>query len=196
MKNRISVLSIILIAILLSACETVPQKGAESNLPALGAEATTTEGGAAGEGTQGAAGGGSSGAESFGAPNTTVEGKPVIANPLEDPESPLSKRTFYFDFDRSAIRLDDRPIIMAHAEYLVDHPDVRVTLAGYTDERGSREYNLALGEQRAKSVADLLLLQGVGQNQISVVSYGEERPAALGHDEKSWQRNRRVVIIY
>jgi len=196
MKNRISILSVILIAILLSACETMPQKGPESNLPPLGAEGTAGAGGvAATEGGQGA-GNGQSGAESFGAPNTLVEGKPVISNPLEDPESPLSHRTFYFDFDRSTIRSDDRPVIMAHADYLVEHPNVHVSLAGYTDERGSREYNLALGEQRAKSVADLLLLQGVGQDQINVVSYGEERPAALGHDEESWQQNRRVVIVY
>ncbi|MBI1194610.1 MAG: peptidoglycan-associated lipoprotein Pal [Gammaproteobacteria bacterium] len=192
MKNRITLLSVILIAILLSACETTPERGGTSNLPPLGAEST-----AGGEGAQGgAAGGGSSGAQAFGAPGSTVEGKPVIENPLEDPESPLSKRTFYFDFDRSTIRPEDRPIIVAHAEYLVDHPRLHVTLAGYTDERGSREYNLALGEQRAKSVADLLLLQGVGQDQINVVSYGEERPASLGHDEDAWQQNRRVVIVY
>lgn len=190
MKNRIIIASVILISILLSACETMPQNEG-ANLPPLGAESTT-----GGEGGQGAAAGGSSGAEAYGAPNSVVEGKPVIENPLEDPASPLSKRTFYFDFDRSTIRSDDRPIIMAHAEYLVDHPRVHVTLAGYTDERGSREYNLALGEQRAKSVADLLLLQGVSQDQINVVSYGEERPASLGHDEESWQQNRRVVIVY
>jgi len=193
MKNRISILSITLIAILLSACETMPQKGPDSNLSSS-EPVTAVDEGVVSEGGQGA--GGSSGAESFGAPGSVVEGQPVIANPLEDPASPLSQRTFYFDFDRSTIRSDDRSVIMAHGEYLVTHPNVRVALNGYTDERGSREYNLALGEQRAKSVADLLLLQGVGKDQINVVSYGEERPAALGHDEASWQQNRRVVIVY
>ncbi len=193
MKNRISILSVILVATLLSACETMPERGPESALPEVGV-AGGGEGGAGATG--GAETGGASGAESFGASNTTVEGQAIISNPLEDPASPLSQRTFYFDFDRSALRSDDRPVIMAHAEYLVDHPSVHVTLAGYTDERGSREYNLALGEQRAKSVSDLLLLQGVGQNQVNVVSYGEERPDALGHDEESWQQNRKVVIVY
>jgi len=193
MKNRIAILIVIMIAVLLSACETVPQRGAESDLPTLGSE-TSSEGDTGASG--GAEAGGPSGAESFGAPSELVEGRPVISNPLEDPESPLSQRAFYFDFDRSTIRSDDRPAIMAHGEYLVGHQNVHVTLAGYTDERGSREYNLALGEQRAKSVSDLLLLQGVGQDQINVVSYGEERPEALGHDEDSWQQNRRVVIVY
>jgi len=79
---------------------------------------------------------------------------------------------------------------------LSSNPDVSVVLEGHADERGTREYNLALGERRAKAVEQLLVLQGVGQNQIQVISFGEERPVALGHDEEAWRLNRRVEFLY
>ena len=83
-----------------------------------------------------------------------------------------------------------------HAKYLGAHPATRVRLEGHTDERGSREYNIGLGERRAQSVRRALLLQGATDTQISTVSYGEERPAAPGHDEAAWAKNRRVEIVY
>ena len=116
--------------------------------------------------------------------------------PLNDPNSPLSQRVVYFDFDSSEVSTADRNIISAHAEYLANHPNVAVILEGHTDERGSREYNIALGERRARAVQQLMLLQGVAQKQIQVISFGEERPVALGHDEASWHLNRRVEILY
>ncbi len=115
---------------------------------------------------------------------------------LDDPNSPLSNRVFYFDYDSSMIRDTDRSILTAHAQYLSAHRGARVRLEGHADERGSREYNIALGERRANAVRQLLLLQGVAAEQIETVSYGEERPAALGHDEQSWSLNRRVEMIY
>lgn len=124
------------------------------------------------------------------------EGAPYQGDPLADPASPLANRVFYFEFDSSEIREDDRSIIEAHGTYLARHPGVTVTLEGHTDERGSREYNLALGEQRAKAVRRLILLMGASEDQVQVVSYGEERPAVEGHDEGAWQLNRRVEIIY
>lgn len=117
-------------------------------------------------------------------------------NPLTNPDSPLSKRVLYFDFDSSDVSAEDRSIIAAHAEYLTKHPGVSIVLEGHTDERGSREYNIALGERRAKAVQQLMLLQGVAQKQIQVISFGEERPVALGHDEAAWRLNRRVEILY
>ena len=84
----------------------------------------------------------------------------------------------------------------AHAEYLTKHPDTTITLEGHTDERGSREYNLALGERRAQAVKQQMTLLGVNPDQIHVTSYGEERPAVQGHNEYAWSRNRRVVIDY
>ena len=87
-------------------------------------------------------------------------------------------------------------VVNNHAQYLSDYPDIKVRLEGHADERGSREYNIALGERRAESVRRLLLLQGVGANQVSMISYGEELPAALAHDEESWALNRRVELVY
>lgn len=117
-------------------------------------------------------------------------------SPFEDPNNPLSKHTIYFDFDKSDIHPEDRNIIIAHAQYLVQHPNTKVVLEGHTDERGTREYNIALGERRAKAVSQLMQLQGVAQSQIQVVSFGEERPVAMGHDESAWRLNRRVEITY
>ena len=121
-------------------------------------------------------------------------------NPLEDPSHPLynllHERTIYFDYDKSDIQEQYRDIIEAHATYLSEHPDVTVTLEGHADERGSREYNLALGERRAIAVQRQLTLLGVPAAQINTVSYGEERPVAMGHDESSWSKNRRVEIVY
>jgi peptidoglycan-associated lipoprotein len=87
-------------------------------------------------------------------------------------------------------------VVAAHAKYLAAHSGTRVRLEGHTDERGSREYNIGLGERRAQSVRRALLLQGAADAQISTVSYGEERPAAPGHDEAAWAKNRRVEIMY
>lgn len=115
---------------------------------------------------------------------------------LEDPNSPLAKRVFYFGLDSSSLSPEDRNVIAAHAAYLSAHPKVTVVLEGNTDERGSREYNIALGERRAKAVEQLLLVQGVPQSQMQVISFGEERPVALGHDEAAWRLNRRVELLY
>ncbi|MBI1424386.1 MAG: peptidoglycan-associated lipoprotein Pal [Gammaproteobacteria bacterium] len=117
-------------------------------------------------------------------------------SPFEDPNNPLSKHTIYFDYDKSDIHPEDRDVIIAHAKYLVEHPNIKVVLEGHTDERGTREYNIALGERRAKAVSQLMQLQGVAKSQIDVVSFGEERPVALGHDESAWRLNRRVEITY
>lgn len=119
-----------------------------------------------------------------------------IGPEFSDPNNPLSKSTIYFMLDSSQVQDDFVPVIAAHAQYLVAHPDQRVVLQGHGDERGSREYNIALGEQRAKSIASMMKVQGVGNGQLDVVSYGEEKPASLGHDEASWELNRRVEIIY
>jgi len=98
--------------------------------------------------------------------------------------------------DSSQVQEDFVPVIAAHARYLSSHGNQRIVLEGHGDERGSREYNIALGEQRAKSVANMLKVQGVSESQIDVVSYGEEKPAAFGHDESSWELNRRVEVVY
>jgi peptidoglycan-associated lipoprotein len=108
----------------------------------------------------------------------------------------LAKRTVYFDFDSSEIKGDGTDIVAAHAKYLAANGTTRVRLEGHTDDRGSREYNIGLGERRAQAVRRALLLQGATDRQISTVSYGEERPAVPGHDETAWAKNRRVEIVY
>jgi peptidoglycan-associated lipoprotein len=120
----------------------------------------------------------------------------AAADPLNDPESPLADRVIYFDYDRSDIRSEFLQVITAHARYLVANPDRMVRLEGHADERGSREYNIALGDRRAQAVRRVFLFQGVRAQQIEVVSYGEERPAVEGHDDESWALNRRVEIAY
>jgi len=115
---------------------------------------------------------------------------------LDDPNGVLSKRVIYFAFDSFDVAQEDRALVNAHASYLVAHPDATVHLEGHTDERGSREYNIGLGDRRARAVQHLMELQGVSPNQITTVSYGEEKPAVDGHDESAWAMNRRVELVY
>jgi len=123
-------------------------------------------------------------------------GGEFAGSPLEDPDSELSERVVYFAFDSADIRSEGKELLAAHAEFLANNPDVSVVLEGHTDERGSREYNLALGERRAKSVQKYLVLQGAGRDQLEVVSFGEERPVATEHNESAWALNRRVELVY
>lgn len=118
------------------------------------------------------------------------------ARNLDNPDSLLNQRLIYFEFDRSNVRSQFRPIIEAHAEYLQANSSARVILEGHADERGSREYNLGLGERRGESVEEVLRAGGVPSSQIEVVSYGEERPVCRESNEDCWERNRRVEIVY
>lgn len=115
---------------------------------------------------------------------------------LDDPDSPLSVRTIYFEFDSSEVAAEDREVVAAHARYLSANPQQQVVLEGHADERGSREYNIGLGDRRAQSVRRMLEFQGVTPDQVRTVSYGEEKPAVEGHDEQAWRQNRRVEIVY
>jgi peptidoglycan-associated lipoprotein len=119
----------------------------------------------------------------------------VLGNP-DDPNSPLSVRVIYFDLDSSNVRSDFSATIEAHAAYLAANSDVSIRLEGHADERGSREYNLALGERRALAVRKRLVLLGASAAQVRAVSYGEERPVSGGSDENSYALNRRVEITY
>jgi peptidoglycan-associated lipoprotein len=137
-----------------------------------------------------AAGGGAAGA---GAATAGANADDEAAGPQG---GSLATRVVYFDFDSSEIKGAGTDIVAAHAKYLAAHTGTRVRLEGHTDERGSREYNIGLGERRAQAVRRALLLQGATDAQISTVSYGEERPAVSGHDEAAWAKNRRVEIVY
>ena len=118
------------------------------------------------------------------------------ARNFDNPESLLSKRVIYFDFDRSTVRSEYRGIVAAHAAYAAANPSARITLEGHADERGTREYNLGLGERRGNAVMGLMSAQGARGNQTVVVSYGEERPTCRVSDEDCWQLNRRVEVVY
>ncbi|MFK7795592.1 MAG: OmpA family protein [Gammaproteobacteria bacterium] len=120
----------------------------------------------------------------------------VILDPLDDPASDLFVRTIYFDYDSSNIREDSLLIVREHGKYLSSSPERLVRLEGHADERGTREYNLALGEERAKSVREVLLLEGAQEVQIEIVSFGEERPSVEGTDDAALQLNRRVEVVY
>lgn len=117
-------------------------------------------------------------------------------NLLDDPTSILINRVIYFAYDSSDVRAEDQALVEAHANYLAQNPGQRVLLEGHADERGSREYNIALGERRALAIGRLLQLLGVSGGQMRNVSYGEERPTESGHDDGSWALNRRVELVY
>ncbi|MDA8109813.1 MAG: peptidoglycan-associated lipoprotein Pal [Betaproteobacteria bacterium] len=117
-------------------------------------------------------------------------------DPLKDPANILSKRSVYYAFDRYDITSEYRPIVEAHAKYLRAHPDTRVLVQGNTDERGSREYNVALGQRRAEGVKSMLVLLGAQEGQVEATSLGEEKPRDPAHTEAAWAQNRRSDILY
>lgn len=122
--------------------------------------------------------------------------QPVAVNPLKDPGNILSKRSVYYDFDSFAIKPEFQPLVEAHAKYLRGNAKAKLILQGNADERGSREYNLALGQKRAESVKKAMELLGVEDKRMEAVSFGEEKPRATGHDEASWAENRRADLVY
>tara|TARA_B100000029_G_scaffold500748_1_gene572961 strand:- start:1884 stop:2408 length:525 start_codon:yes stop_codon:yes gene_type:complete len=109
---------------------------------------------------------------------------------------PLSRRVVYFEYDSNTLTPEAKRIVEAHANYLISNPDMALVLEGHADERGTREYNLALGESRSKAVAEIFLGLGVNQDAIRIISYGEERPVDLDQNEAAWSLNRRVEILY
>ena len=115
---------------------------------------------------------------------------------LRDPNNILSKRSIYFDYDQFTIKDEFRATVEAHAKYLQGNRSLRVVLQGNTDERGTREYNIALGQKRADSVKKLMILLGASEIQVETVSFGKEKPRREGHDETSWAENRRVDILH
>lgn len=126
------------------------------------------------------------------APEPTAAPEPVAEQEAETEVELV--QTFYFDFDQSTLNARARAALSAWAERLKDNND-QVRVEGHTDERGSREYNMGLGERRAKAVRDYLVLQGLSSNRLEVVSYGEERPAVMGSNDQAWSQNRRAEIV-
>jgi peptidoglycan-associated lipoprotein len=129
--------------------------------------------------------------------NTKPAGQQSVAvNPLKDPNNILSKRSVYYDLDKSDVKAEYKPMVEAHAKYLIGNKGAKIAVQGNTDERGSREYNIALGNRRADSVKNMMNVYGVPDSQIETVSFGEEKPRATCKDESCWKENRRSDIVY
>lgn len=128
--------------------------------------------------------------------DSDVSGRDLTSDQAQLEEARRAGTIVYFDYDRAEIKAEFVPIVAAHAKYLNGNASRRVRLEGHSDERGSREYNIGLGERRAQAVRRALMLQGVTEAQITTVSYGEERPAVQGGDESAYSKNRRVELIY
>jgi peptidoglycan-associated lipoprotein len=173
-------LPVLLIAILSLGLGGCPKK--PTTVPQAGAETTESQDGASGSTTEGQVGQG--------------QGLPGAGIGAEGAAPAGVANVIYFDFDQSDIRPEFASLITAHARHLAGSGATKVRLEGHTDERGSREYNIALAERRAQAVRRALMLQGAGDGQLTTVSYGEERPAAEGADETAYEQNRRVEIVY
>jgi peptidoglycan-associated lipoprotein len=178
MHKSVLIWAVVMSAVLLAGCS----KPRPTSTAAAGTAVPTEQSQTAGADTSGAFG--------AGVANGSGEG---VAGPSS---GQLKNRIIYFDFDSSEIKAEYTSVIAAHARYLASNASIRVRIEGNTDERGSREYNIGLGERRAQAVRRALMLQGVAESQITTVSYGEERPAVTGHTEDAWSRNRRAEIVY
>jgi len=135
-------------------------------------------------------------------PSTDASTKPLppdqtaAMDPLKDPNSPLSRRSVFFDYDSNVVKDEFKPLVSEHAKYLSTNRTKRVTIQGNTDERGSREYNIALGQRRADAVKQMMTLLGAPSAQIETVSFGEEKPRGQGNSEQAYAENRRADIVY
>ena len=180
MFNVSRILSVILVVVISYGCSTnkvKPDADTSSTADSSAASVTVEE----------AQGGVTSGID---------DNADMVLDALDDPASDLFVRTIYFDYDSANIRDDSIIVVREHGKYLAANGQRRIRLEGHADERGTREYNLALGEQRAKSVREIMLIQGALPEQIEIVSFGEERPAVDGEDEAALQLNRRVEVVY
>lgn len=176
------ILTVVLATAILAACSSTPTKEQDG--------ATVEDRGAAGSqpATKPPVAGG---------PTTTpLDPKGVSGNPLKDPSNILYKRSVYFELDSNVVKEEFKPLVAAHARYLQQNPAQKMTVQGNADERGSREYNLALGQRRADAVKQMMQLLGAKSDQIETVSFGEEKPKSTGHDEASWSENRRADLAY
>ena len=172
-------LLVTLIAVVLAACQSTPTT--DTAAPVEDKSATASQSGASTSGTSG----------------TGVSGTSTSSgNPLRDPNNILSKRSVYFDFDSYVVRDEFKPLVEAHGKYLQSNRSARMTIQGNADERGSHEYNLALGQRRADSVKRMMVLLGASDGQVETVSFGKEKPRNQGHDEVAWAENRRDDMVY
>jgi peptidoglycan-associated lipoprotein len=190
-------LLVALVAVFINGCATTQEE-----MPAGGDGAPVFDQSQSGsssgisDGSGGADASGLEGADG-GVGTAIVDGPPMTATELlEQTEGTLADRTIYFEFDSAKLTSESIAILETHGNFIAGNGEVAVRLEGHADERGSREYNIGLGDRRAQSVRRVLLFQGASSDQVETVSYGEEKPAVSGHDESAWSKNRRVELIY
>ena len=183
MQRFWTILLVLFLGVTLAGCAASKKKGGtveveDATIDGSGADVTT--------------GASASGVDS----DDATAGEIIIIDQNDsDVDDPLGQRVVYFDFDSSNLTPEAQRVVEAHAQYLTSNPGMAVVLEGHADERGTREYNLALGERRANSVLNYLIVNGASRSQIEVVSYGEERPAQQGQSDSAYGRNRRVEVV-
>ena len=181
-----------LVAVVVTACATTQEEMISGDGEPIDGQSQTgivddgTSGGADATGLDGADGG----------DGTAIFGDMDAIEMLEQTEGALANRTIYFEFDSAKLSSESIQILETHGNFIAGNGEVSVRLEGHADERGSREYNIALGDRRAQSVRRVLLFQGSSVDQLETVSYGEEQPVMSGHTEEAWSKNRRVELIY
>lgn len=212
MKNRIQQLILTATVLVMVACSQQPSipeaggsigSGSASSSSANHTAGSNTRGANMGQGGNvtstgaGAGGGYQTGRTGSSGHNSGANADMAItpAN-LNNPRSPLYQKIIYFDYDKATVKPRYRAVLDAHSKLLAQYPNLRVRLEGHADERGTREYNVALSEERAKAVQWSMRSKGVKASQTEIIAYGEERPAVVGDGEKSWAKNRRVEIRY
>jgi len=184
-----------LLAMFISSCATTQEEILEGDGPPVD-DQSQADTGVVDDGTGGADASGLLGADD-GTTTAIVDDTSMTAlDRLEETEGALANRTIYFEFDSAKLTSESIEILETHGNFIAGNGEVSVRLEGHADERGSREYNIALGDRRAQSVRRVLLFQGASVDQIDTVSYGEEKPVMSGHTEAAWSRNRRVELIY
>jgi peptidoglycan-associated lipoprotein len=172
----------VLVAAVAAGCASSDKKDAPVADISKGTPSTGTTGGTGSTGT------------TTPRPSGPVTGS--ASDDLRNPNSPLAKRSVYFDYDSNAVKDDYRGLVTAHSRYMTSKGDTKIRIEGNADERGSREYNLALGQRRAEAVKRVMTVLGVPDSRIETTSYGEEKPKSNGHDEAAWAENRRADIRY
>jgi len=184
MQRFWTILLVLFLGVTLAGCAASKKKGGtveveDATIDGSGADVTT--------------GASASGVDS----DDATAGEIVIIDQNDsDVDDPLGQRVVYFDFDSSNLTPEAQRVVEAHAQYLTSNPGMAVVLEGHADERGTREYNLALGERRSNAVSQIFQAMGVAPDAIRTISYGEERPISMGQDESAWSLNRRVEILY
>ena len=172
------------------------QSDASANLDVAANKGTNSNASANGANTSADANANTANANAKNANAANANAKANANDPLSDPSSVLAKRSVYFDLDSYVVKDEYKTVMDAHGKYLASRPDRKVLIQGNTDERGGSEYNLALGQKRADAVRRALALRGVPESQMEAVSFGKEKPKAMGSNEEAWRENRRADIAY